>query len=197
MTFTRSQRIGIFIVLALIMAGTRINHFSALPDASWAAFFAAGFYLRGSARWAFPALLATGVVVDLLVISSTGTSFWNHYCMSAAYWFMALAYAAMWLGGSLVRKHGEGLGNVPKLALLGAIALLATNVCFLISNGSFYWLADSVPLPRSFDAWFTNMGHWYLGYLKTSMAYIGFGALVHAIVASTLGARQGARVARG
>lgn len=47
-------RVGLFLVLALVMAATRINHFGALPDASWAVFFLAGFYLRGSARWAFP-----------------------------------------------------------------------------------------------------------------------------------------------
>src|SRR5690554_3136356 len=44
--------------LAVLMAATRSHHFASvthLPDASWAVFFLAGFYLRP--LWVFPALL--------------------------------------------------------------------------------------------------------------------------------------------
>ena len=54
MTLSNPQRVGLFAILAIVMAATRVNHFAALPDASWVVFFLAGFYLRGSASWAFP-----------------------------------------------------------------------------------------------------------------------------------------------
>src|SRR5690606_36139481 len=60
---------GILALLAVVMLATRINHFGALPDASWAVFFIAGFYLRGWGRWAFPLLMALAVAIDYVVIS--------------------------------------------------------------------------------------------------------------------------------
>ncbi|MGB0135411.1 hypothetical protein [Dokdonella sp.] len=179
MTLSQPQRIGLFILLALVMAGTRINHFSAMPDASWAVFLAAGFYLRGSMRWAFPALMALAVFVDFLVISSQGLSFWSHYCMSAAYWFLIPAYAAMWAGGSWLRSRYSGL-DLPSLGMLAGVTLAATSLCFLVSNGSFYWLSDSIAA-RSLDGWMQNLADWYLPYLRTTAAWVCVGAAAHVI----------------
>ena len=179
MTLSQPQRIGLFILLALVMAGTRINHFSAMPDASWAVFLAAGFYLRGSMRWAFPLLMALAIFVDFLVINSQGLSFWNHYCMSAAYWFLLPAYAAMWFGGSLLRSQYHGVG-LRSFGLLVVATLAATSLCFLISNGSFYWLSDSVAT-RSVNGWMQNLGDWYIPYLRTTAAYVCIAAAAHVI----------------
>ena len=184
MTLTQPQRLGIFIALALVMAGTRINHFSALPDASWAVFFVAGFYLRGSMRWAFPLLMAVAVGIDFIVISSQGLNFWSHYCVSAAYWFLIAAYAALWFGGSFLRARmqGHGLGTLGLAALSFTAAL---SICFLISNGSFYWLSNSVASP-DMAGWMQNMADWYLPYLRTSTMYLCVAVAVHVIVARWL-----------
>src|SRR5215467_14945133 len=110
MTLSNPQRAGIFVILALVMSATRVNHFAALPDASWAVFFAGGFYLSGdpaglralfggATRWAFPLLIAVAVLIDFFVITSQGIDFWSHYCVSAAYWFLLPAYFSLWLGG--------------------------------------------------------------------------------------------------
>jgi hypothetical protein len=179
MTLSQPQRLGIFLVLALVMAGTRINHFGALPDASWAVFFVAGFYLRGSMRWAFPVLMALAVLVDFLVIRGQGLDFWSHYCVSAGYWFLIVAYAAMWAGGSLLRAQEKAIG-LRTLGLLGPCLIAATVVCFVVSNGSFYWLSDSVASP-SMGGWMQNMSEWFLPYLGTSAIYVGIAACVHAI----------------
>ena len=176
---SNAARVGIFLIIALVMLATRINHFSALPDASWALFFIAGFYLRGSTRWAFPLLMALAVLIDFFVITQQGMSFWSHYCVSAAYWFLVPSYAAMWLGGSLLRRRYAGL-HARDLGLLIASVVVATSVCYLISNGSFYWLSASVPL-RSFAGWMENLGDWYLPYLRTTLMYIAAGALLHVL----------------
>jgi len=192
---TPGMRTGIFLLLALVMLATRINHFGPLPDASWAVFFVAGFYLRGSARWAFPLLMALAVLVDFFVITGQGMDFWSHYCVSVAYWFLVPSYAAMWLGGSLLRKAYTGL-HPRELGLLIALVLVATTACYVISNGSFYWLSQSwltASAPaRSVGGWITNLGDWYLPYLRTTLAYVGIATLAHALVVLGAGALAGA-----
>ncbi|OJY89072.1 MAG: hypothetical protein BGP25_10950 [Lysobacterales bacterium 63-13] len=184
MNLSPRQRIGIFLVLALVMASTRINHFGALPDASWAVFFVAGFYLRDSLRWVFPLLMALAVLIDFLVINSMGLNFWGHYCMSPAYAFLLVAYAVMWFGGALLQRLHREIG-VRSLLLLTTVLVLATSICFVISNGSYYQLSDEVTSP-SLAGWFKNMGDWYLGYLRTTLAYVSVAAAAHVIGARWL-----------
>lgn len=182
---TSTQRLGIFVVLAVVMAATRmhhsiLHHFDALPDASWGIFFLAGFWLRGAGRWAFPLLMVEAVLIDYLVISGQGLNFWSHYCVSAGYWFLVPAYFSLWMGGSLLARYQVGL----RLQTLGmaALAFLASwAVCYVLSNGSYYWLSDSVPLPRSMAAWSANMVDWYLPFLQTTALYVGIGAVLHVL----------------
>ena len=174
-----SQRIGIFVVLALVMAATRFHHFAVVADASWAVFFIAGFALRGSVRWAFPLLIAVSVLVDFLVISSQGLNFWTHYCVSPAYWFLLPAHALLWAGGAWLRARYRGIG-APALGLLAIALVLATSASFLVSNGSFYWLSPVVSAP-TLDGWILNLGHWYLPYLATTAGYVSIAAIAHAI----------------
>lgn len=181
-------RAAVFAILALVMLATRINHFGALPDASWAVFFVAGFYLRGSMRWAFPLLMALAVAIDYAVISGEGLGFWSHYCMSPAYWFLLPSYAAMWLGGAWLRQRYAGLHS-RELGLLLGSAVVATSACFLMSNGSFYWISANVP-SRSFGGWMGNLGDWYLPYMGTTMAYVFIAAVLHGIVLLGRGSRS-------
>ena len=187
MAKTQTHRIGIFLMLALVMAATRLHHFSTLPDASWGVFFLAGFWLRGSARWAFPLLIAEAVLVDFFVITGAGLDFWTHYCVSPAYWTMPAYLGALWFGGSWLARHQSGL-RLPTLGLAAVALVVSETVCYLISNGSFYWLSASVPLPRSNAGWFANLGDWYLPFLGTTALYAGLGAVLH--VGVTLLARS-------
>jgi hypothetical protein len=195
MAKTHTQRLGILLALALVMAATRVHHsflhhFDALPDASWGVFFLAGFWLRGSARWAFPLLMLEAVLVDYAVITNQGMDFWRHYCVSVAYWFLIPSYFSLWLGGSVLAKHQRGL----TLSTLGiaAVALLASvSVCYLLSNGSFYWLSASVPAAaRSFSGWMENLGDWYLPFLQTTAAWVTLGAVLHVLAVQLSRVRQ-------
>lgn len=181
MVTTQTQRLGIFAALAAVMAMTRV-HLSLLHhdiwDASWGVFFLAGFWLRGSARWAFPLLMAEAVLVDYLVITHMGINFWNHYCVSAGYWFLIPAYGTLWMGGSWLAKQQHGL-RLSTLALGVAALLVSEAACYVISNGSFYWLSSHVPAPKSMAAWFANLGDWYLPFLQTTALYVGLGAVLH------------------
>jgi hypothetical protein len=181
MSLSIRQRLGIGALLALAMLATRVNHFAPLPDASWAVFFVAGFYLRGFGRWVFPLGMALAVAVDAYVIRAAGLSFWDHYCVSVAYWFLVPAYLAMWFGGSLLARHYAGL-SARSLGLLAASVLVATSTCYLVSNGSFYWLSDSVA-NATLAGWGKNLGDWYLPYLRTASMYVAVAAGVHVVVA--------------
>jgi hypothetical protein len=183
MAMTQTQRLGVFAALALVMAATRI-HLSLLHhdiwDASWGIFFLAGFWLRGSARWAFPLLMTEAVLIDYIVITNMGISFWSHYCVSAGYWFLIPAYGALWMGGSWLAKRQHGL-TLSTLGMAVAVLLVSEAACYVISNGSFYWLSSHVPSPKSFSAWFVNLSDWYLPFLQTTAVYAGLGAVLHVL----------------
>lgn len=181
MTLTQPQRAGIFALLVAVMAATRINHFAVVPDASWAIFLAAGFYLRGSARWAFPVLMAEAVLIDFAVIHSQGIGFWDAYCISPAYWCLIAAYGALWLGGSQLRRHYSGT-NLRSLGIAVLALIASVTVCQLIAQGSFYWMSEHIAGARSITGWARNFADWYLPYLATTAMYAGLGAMVHASV---------------
>ncbi|MGO4701150.1 hypothetical protein [Dyella sp. 2RAB6] len=201
MATTQSQRLGIFAALALVMAATRV-HISILHhdvwDASWGVFFLAGFWLRGSARWAFPLLMAGAVLADYFVITGQGIDFWQHYCVSAGYWFLVPSYFALWMGGSWLAARKPGL-NLRGLGLAAGALLLSWAACYVVSNGSYYWLSATVPQPRSFAAWFANLGDWYLFFLQTTALWVGLGLVVHALatqLARTLGQADHSKLTR-
>ena len=175
-----AQRAFVLSLLVLLMAGTRINHFAPIPDASWAVFFIGGFYLRSWTRWAFPLLMALAVVIDWAVISSQGMSFWQHYCVSAAYWMLIPAYFAMWAGGMLLRRYYKA-ASWQSLGMLAATLIGSVALCHLIAQGSFYWISASVAEP-TFAGWAKNYADWLLPYLRTAALYTGAAAVVQVVV---------------
>lgn len=187
------QRAFILSVLLLLMAGTRINHFAPIPDASWAVFFIGGFYLRNWTRWAFPLLMGLAVVVDWVVISNQGMSFWQHYCVSAAYWMLIPAYFAMWAGGMLLRRYYRS-ANLKSLGLLAVTVIGSVALCHLIAQGSFYWISASVAEP-TFAGWAKNYSDWLLPYMQSAAMYIGAAALVQLAVEATSKQSAAGRVA--
>lgn len=161
------------IILALcigLMVTTRFHHFAVFPDASWAAFFIAGFFLHAQMRWVFPLMMVVAVLVDYLVISAAGMDFWSHYCVSPGYWFLLPAHFAMWLGGALLARIDRG----PAWRRLGAAALAviaAASLCHLFAQGGFYWLSSTVAEP-SLAGWAKNYADWWWAYTSASAMYV-------------------------
>ena len=179
MNTTTTQRATVLAALALVMAVTRIHHFGTISDASWAVFFVAGFYLREWVRWALPALMALAVLVDVLVISAQGLSFWQHYCVSPAYWCLLPAHAALWAGGAWLRSRYRTLAW-RELGLLGGALAVSVCVCHLVAQGSFYWLSASVARP-SLAGWWQNYSDWLLPYSRVAALYVAVAATAHAM----------------
>ncbi|MDW8480017.1 MAG: hypothetical protein RML12_09805 [Xanthomonadales bacterium] len=165
--------------LLVLLLGTRAGHFGALPDASWAVFFLAGFYLRGAQALSFPLLMAAAVLADWWAIRAQGLDFFAHYCVSPAYAFLVPAYGSLSVAGAWLGRRAAG---DPRRALrLLPLALPAgVGVCFLISNGSFYWLSGRVPA-ATLPGWLENLAQWFPPYLATAAAYVALAAIVHAL----------------
>lgn len=129
--------LAIGLTLALLMAATRSHHFAAtlhLPDASWAVFFLAGFYLRP--LWMFPALIALAGVSDYVAIAGFGVS---DFCASPAYGFLLPAYGALWLAGRwYAGRYRFALST--SIPLAGSVVIGAA-VCEIISSGGFYFFS--------------------------------------------------------
>lgn len=171
-----AQRVFVLSVLVLLMVATRINHFAPVPDASWAVFFIGGFYLRSWTRWAFPLLMLLAVAVDWVVISRLGINFWQHYCVSAAYWMLIPAYFVMWSGGLLLRRYYRA-GSWRSLGLFAASLVGSVALCHLIAQGSFYWISASVSEP-TVAGWYKNYSDWLLPYLRTAAIYSVAAAMI-------------------
>ncbi len=176
MPTTQLKWLAWFQFLALLMALTRSHHFDSLthlPDASLAVFLLAGMLLPFIA---FPVLLLVATLVDYFAINYGGISDW---CASPAYWFLIPTYAAMWYAGKFYRAHQQqswrGLG------LFAGAAFVATNIAFVISNGSFYLFsgrfADVTVMQYT-----TSMAQYYLPYLISVFLYLSIAVMVQALL---------------
>jgi hypothetical protein len=173
-----AARFAVFAALALLLLLTRVHHFAAIPDASWAVFFAAGFYSRPWLRWTFPLLMALAVAVDVAVTTAGGVAFLDSHCVSPGYWFLLPAYFSLSLGGAWLAGRRDR--PAPRRLLeLSASLLLAVVVCHAFAQGGFYWLSTAVAAP-SVSGWLANYAHWLLPYLQTAALYTGLIVLLHA-----------------
>jgi hypothetical protein len=172
----KSTRRLSFLLLAVTMAATRFGQCggtSSIPDASWAVFFIAGFYLSAEWRWALPALLAQAVVIDFIAIHYYGIS---DYCTTAAYWFIAPAYSILWIGGAWFSRNYQATSR--DLGRLVISFTLAVSACFLLTEGSFYWLGDDIAR-TSVAGWWFNFMSWYGDFMLVTAGYVVLAALGH------------------
>ncbi|MGH8651365.1 MAG: hypothetical protein ACREYE_03875 [Gammaproteobacteria bacterium] len=164
--------------LAALMASTRSHHFGTvlhLPDASWAVFFLAGFYLRP--WWVFPALLALAGTSDYVAIKAFSVS---DFCISRAYGFLLPAYGALWLAGRWYA--GRYRFALSTLVPLVASVLAGATLCELFSSGGFYFFSGR------FDPSLTEFGSRLARYFPLSLAAMAFYVLLATIVHVALAA---------
>ena len=173
------------IALALLMICTRGQHFAsvdALPSASWAVFFLAGALLRP--MWALPAFFVLSSALDIGSLAAGTITDW---CVSPAYWALAFAYAALWLGGHYYarRLHVAHWRSVPRLAW----ALLVTaSVAYLLSKGGFYFFSGHYP-EADLSGFLARVPHYFPRALGTLAGYSALGLALVAL-ARALAARR-------
>lgn len=162
------------LLLGALMLATRQNHFGLLTDASWAVFFLGGFYVGGVT--AFAAFLAEAGLIDYVATRHLGIS---SYCLSPAYAFLLPSYATLWLGGLGAARLWRRATPLRSLTALAAMVWLSSSLCFLISNGSFYWLSGRVR--PNWDGWVANLADWYVPFLLVPVVYVGTAGIVQTL----------------
>lgn len=175
---TCSPRTQTFIGLGLmaVMLATRFHHFGDtlhLPDASWAIFFIAGFYLTPA--WLL-ALIATAVGIDVASVGWMGVS---GYCLTPAYAAMLPAYAALWFGGRWMARRASN--DFAGLVKLSGVAVLSTLTAFVISNGAFYWFGGRVA-ETSLAQFAQTFVDYAPSFLASTLIYLAVAAAIHAVV---------------
>lgn len=166
----------IAVLLAAVMAATRLHHFGSaisLPDASLAVFFLAGFYLRSPLL--FAGFLAEAALIDYVAITYGGVSDW---CVSPAYVLLIPTYASVWFAGRWVAARYRPAWHT--LTLLFAALAVGVTVAFLISNGSFYLLSGRFP-QMSVAEYSARVAKYFLPYAMSTFVYVMIAAAVHAL----------------
>lgn len=174
-TLSRSSFAAMLALLVAAMVLTRFKHFgdiAHLPDASMAIFFLGGLWLRRHLAFIGLALLA--FAIDEASVHYLGVS---DFCMTAAYAFMPLAYAALWYAGRAFAPH---LRETPA-GYAGAfgVALLASVVSFGISNGAFYWLGGRYAEPHVAE-YLARLAQWAPLFVRVTMSYVAVALVAQA-----------------
>lgn len=159
-------------VFALVMLATRGSHFGtrfSLPDASFAIFFLAGFYLRRAGF--FLLLAAETVLIDYTAITYFGVSNW---CWTPAYAALVFSYLVLWGGGHLAYRAPAS----PLFAARALTTLAVTSAAYLISDAAFYWLSGRHP-DANWTGYWLHMSKYFVSYVGITCGYIGVVALAH------------------
>ncbi|TAN83645.1 MAG: hypothetical protein EPN14_03115 [Gallionella sp.] len=173
-----SQRqILIGFALAALMAATRMHHFGSalhLPDASLAVFMLAGFFIASPLFLA--GLLLEAGALDYVAIAHLGV---NDYCVTPAYGFLIPTYAVMWFAGRhYARIHQQSWRS---LGIFSGIAVAATSVAFVISNGAFYLFSERQP-GVGLAEYGAQMAHYFPLYMTGCLLYLACAAALYAVL---------------
>lgn len=173
---SRNTQTCIGLGLMAVMAATRFHHFGDtlhLPDASWAIFFAAGFYL--SPVWLL-ALMTEAFAIDYASIGLLGTS---AFCLTPAYAALIPAYAALWFGGRWMARNAAA--DMTGLTRLAGAALASTAAAFIISNGAFYWFGGRVA-ETSLAQFVQTFVDYAPSFFGSTLMYLAVVAVAHWVV---------------
>jgi hypothetical protein len=172
--FSRQHQMIVGVLLVALMVVTRGQHFasvSALPSASWAVFFLAGFYL--SSRWAFPGFLALAAALDFSAVFYAGVS---SYCLSPAYGFLVPAYGSLWLAGRWFASKYQF--NWTTGLFLVASVVTGAAMATIFSSGGFYWFSGRYTDPSVVE-FSQRFIQYFPKYLGTLSFYVAIAAVQH------------------
>jgi len=184
----KAERIAA-LLLAVVMAATRIHHFGVgaiAPDASTAVFFLAGLMLA-SPLW-FLAFSLLAVALDAVAIGIVGVA---DACMSVGYWLLFAGYLALWYAGRLGRQIDKiDLRGAGKLA---ALAVAGTAVFFVLSNLG-YFFGGGFDESMGAAEYVRRVSRYFPAYLISTLVYVAAG-IVAVVLAERLfaGSRLAAR----
>jgi hypothetical protein len=170
----------IAVLLACLMALTRYHHFGSsafLPDASFAVFLLAGFYLRSP--WWLALFMAEAALIDSVTIAGGVSAF----CVTPAYALLIPTYGVLWLAGRVYSRLHRWAWTT--LVPLAAVALVGVAVAFLISSGSFYLFSGYFPEMSALE-YAGRVARYFPPYLTSACLYLALAAMIHVAVRTGL-----------
>ena len=178
MSLSKKQSIILAFALSAMMWITRGHHTASianLPDASWAIFFAVGFYFSGFAVIAL--FLAQALLIDYLVVTQLGV---GESCFTIAYAFLLPAYLSLWFAGKWLSKHYAL--NIHSLRNFLVAGFSGTVVCELVSSGSYY--AFNVPQSASLSEFMVRFAQYLPNALAITFSYLLVALVAHLVVSA-------------
>lgn len=172
---SKTQSACLIFAMSAMMWLTRGHHMASLaylPDASWAIFFAVGFYFASFSVIAL--FLAQAFLIDYLVVSQLGI---GQSCFTIAYAFLLPAYLSMWFAGKWVSKRYALNLNAFKNFVLAAV--LGVFVCEIISSGSYYFI--NVPGQASFAEFAARIIQYLPFAMEITLAYLMSALVLHLV----------------
>jgi hypothetical protein len=168
----KSERIAA-LLLAVLMAATRIHHFGAgtiAPDASTGVFFLAGVLLANPV-W-FLVFAIEAILLDAVALGLVGVA---DACMTLGYWTLFAGYGALWYAGRLMRPVEKlDLRNVGKLIVLAAGG---TVLFFVLSNVGYYF-GGGFDHSMGAAEYVSRVSRYLSPYLVTTLGYVAAGVIV-------------------
>lgn len=171
----KTERIAA-LLLAVLMAATRIHHFGVgaiAPDASTAVFLLAGLMLA-SALW-FVAFSVLSIGLDAVALGIVGVA---DACMTPGYWLLFAGYLALWFAGRFGRAIEKlDLAAGSKLLVLAAAGVVAF---FVLSNAGYYF-GGGFDESMGVAEYAARVSRYLPMYLVSTLVYAAAGVAVFAI----------------
>jgi hypothetical protein len=172
---SRTEKL-VALLLALLLAATRVYHFGAAsiaPDASTAVFFLAGLSL--ASPWWLLVFLAAAVALDVFAIGVAGVA---DACISGGYVLLAPAYGVLWLAGRLMR----GTERLDLLAAGKFVCAITGGVAafFLISNVGYFFGSEFGALGVA--EYTRRVMRYFPHYELITLFYAGAWIVAHALI---------------
>lgn len=180
----KSERIAA-LLLAVLMAATRIHHFgigAIAPDASTAVFFLAGLMLA-SPLW-FAGFTVLAVALDAVALGLVGVA---DACMTPGYWLLFAGYLALWCAGRLGRSIARL--DLAQGARLAAFAAIGTVAFFALANLGYYF-GGGFDAGMGATEYVTRVSGYFPAYFVSTLLYAAAGVAVFAAAAQLLPGRR-------
>jgi len=170
----RQERV-VILVLTVLMAATRIEHFGKFaPDASTAIFFLVGF-LIANPLWLLP-FLVEAMALDAAAIKLVGV---DPVCITLGYCMMIPAYFSLWLAPRLVRENFKS--DFLSFAKLSFACVGGLVGFFLLSNIGYYVGADIYTKTGVFE-YASRVVRYFPHYLTVTVLFTVVGVAVSVLM---------------
>jgi hypothetical protein len=180
----KAERI-VALLLAVLMAATRIHHFGigvVAPDASTAVFLLAGLMLGSPLWFGGFALLAVGL--DAVALGLVGVA---DACMTPGYWLLFAGYLALWGAGRLSRRMARL--DLARGVRLTGLTVLGTGAFFLLSNLGYYF-GGGYDMSMGAAEYVSRVGGYFPAYFVSTLIYTAAGIAAFAAATQLLPRRR-------